>query len=114
MNSKGGGTVQVFICEARAADLAQSGNYRTIDYPGATYTYVHSTMGGLAVGNADGPEGNAPLGTGHAFLDTLAQGALSEIVYPGATTTTAYRIWYNGGPSDTIGGGLHPPSVTGD
>ena len=28
--------------------------------PTRQYTYVHSTMGGLAVGNADGPEGNAP------------------------------------------------------
>ena len=27
------------------------------------YTYVHSTMGDLAVGNADGPEGDAPIGT---------------------------------------------------
>ena len=36
--------------------------------PTRQYTYVHSTMGDLAVGNADGPEGNAPIGTGHAFL----------------------------------------------
>ena len=29
-------------------------------------------MGGLAVGNADGPEGNLPIGTGHAFLYDVA------------------------------------------
>src|SRR5262249_31769183 len=70
------------------------------------YTYIHSTMGNLAVGNADGPEGNAPLGTGHAFIYDVNQGAITtDIVYPGAATTTAYGIWYNGGTSYTITGG---------
>jgi hypothetical protein len=32
-----------------------TGTYTTIDVAGATVTYVHSTMGGLAVGNANGP-----------------------------------------------------------
>ena len=64
----GDGTVHGFLFEGTTADLSQSSDYRTIDYPNAQYTYVHSTMGGLAVGNADGPEGNAPVGTGHAFL----------------------------------------------
>ena len=81
-------------------------DYQTIDYPGATYTYVHSTMGDLAVGNADGPEGNAPLGTGHAFIYSVSQAQiLTDIVYPGSTSTTAYGIWYNGGTSYTIAGG---------
>ena len=63
-------------------------------------------MGGLAVGNADGPEGNAPIGTGHAFLYDIAQNTfLPDIVYPGSITTTAYGIWYNGGTSYTICGG---------
>jgi hypothetical protein len=110
----GTGTVHGFFFQGATTDLDQAGRYTTIDYPGATYTYVHSTMGGLAVGNADGPGGNAPLGTGHAFLDTLAQGALSEIVYPGATTTTAYGIWYNGGASYTIVGGYSAPGETGN
>ncbi len=30
---------------------------------------------------------------------------LTDIVYPGSTTTTAYGIWYNGGTSYTICGG---------
>ena len=77
--------------------------------PTRQYTYVHSTMGDLAVGNADGPEGNAPLGTGHAFLYDVAQNTfLTDIVYPGSTTTTAYGIWYNGGTSYTICGGYSP------
>ena len=88
----GTGTVNGFLFQGTTADLAQASHYITVDYPGAKYTYVHSTMGGLAVGNADGPEGNAPLGTGHAFLYNIAQRALTDIVYPGATTTTAYGI----------------------
>ncbi len=102
----GDGTVHGFLFEGTTADLSQSGNYRTIDYPNAQYTYVHSMMDGLAVGNADGPEGNAPIGTGHAFLYDIAQNTfLPDIVYPGSTSTTAYGIWYNGGTSYTICGG---------
>ena len=46
-----------FVFQGTTADLSNAGDYQTIDYPGATYTYVHSTMGDLAVGNADGPRG---------------------------------------------------------
>ena len=56
----GDGTVHGFLFQGTTADLSQSSDYQTIDYPNAQYTYVHSTMGDLAVGNADGPEGNAP------------------------------------------------------
>ncbi|WP_435009177.1 beta strand repeat-containing protein [Tundrisphaera lichenicola] len=108
----GNDTVQGFLFEGTDADFANAGNYTTIDYPGAMYTYVHSTMGGLAVGNADGPEGNAPLGTGHAFLyDVASKSLLPDIIYPGSTTTTAYGIWYNGGTSYTICGGYTSPSI---
>ena len=57
---------------ARPPISRDSSDYQTIDYPGAQYTYVHSTMGDLAVGNADGPEGDAPIGTGHAFIYDVA------------------------------------------
>ncbi|WP_406698198.1 right-handed parallel beta-helix repeat-containing protein [Singulisphaera sp. Ch08] len=102
----GNDTVQGFLFEGTTAELSQSGNYRTIDYPGAKFTYVHSTMGGLAVGNADGPVANLPIGTGHAFLYDVAQNTLlPDIVYPGSTSTTAYGIWHNGLTSYTIVGG---------
>jgi trimeric autotransporter adhesin len=102
----GSGAVNGFLFQGTTADLSQAGDYETIAYPRAQYTYVHSTMGNFAVGNADGPEGNAPLGTGHAFLYDVAQSKfLPDIVYPGATFTTAYGIWYNGGASYTITGG---------
>ena len=47
--------VNGFLFEGTTADLGQAGNYRTVDYPGAKFNYVHSTMGGLAVGNYDSP-----------------------------------------------------------
>ncbi|WP_237170493.1 beta strand repeat-containing protein [Paludisphaera borealis] len=98
--------VNGFLYEGTTAGLSNAANYRTIDYPGAKFNYVHSTMGGLAVGNADGPEGNLPIGTGHAFMyDVVHNTFLPDIVYPGSTSTTAYGIWYNGGTSYTIVGG---------
>jgi hypothetical protein len=105
----GSGVVNGFLYQGTTAGLANSANYQTIDYPGAQYTYVHSTMGGLAVGNADGPEGNAPFGTGEAFIYDIAKGTFTNVVYPGATSTTAYGIWYNGGTSYTIAGGYTTP-----
>lgn len=103
----GAGVVNGFLYRGTKAGLDDAANYRTIDYPGAKYTYVHSVMGDLAVGNADGPEGNAPLGTGHAFLYGVTAGSiLAEIAYPGATTTTAYGIWLNGEDRYTICGGF--------
>jgi len=104
--------VDGFLFEGTTADLADSSNYRTIAYPGAQFNYVHSTMGGLAVGNADGPEGNLPIGTGHAFLYDVAKDAfLADVVYPGSTSTSAYGIWYNGGTSYTIVGGYSTTST---
>ena len=105
----GTGAVDGFLFQGTTADLTNPADYTTIVYPGAQYTYVHSTMGGLAVGNADGPEDNAPIGTGHAFIYNIATAAMTNIVYPGSTTSTAYGIWYNGGTSYTIAGGYSKP-----
>ncbi|MEW4566386.1 right-handed parallel beta-helix repeat-containing protein [Tautonia sp. JC769] len=95
-----------FVYEGALDDLGVAGNYRTVAYPGAQFNYVHSTMGRFAVGNADGPEGNLPIGTGHAFLYDLEQDVfLPDLVYPGSTSTTAYGIWHNGESRYTIAGG---------
>jgi hypothetical protein len=102
----GDGTIHGFVFQGTVADLSSSSNYRTIDGPGAEITYVHSTMGDLAVGNTDSPEGSFPIASGHAFLYNLATSKFyPDIVYPGSTTTTAYGIWYNGATSYTICGG---------
>jgi len=117
-----------FIWQGTTADLTgpQSGGlFTTINYTDssgqpAAYTYVHSTMGGLAVGNADGPESGLPDMTGHAFIYDVADPANpifeTDIVVPGSIpgTTTAYGIWYNGGTSYTICGGYSQISTSGD
>jgi parallel beta-helix repeat protein len=114
-------TVNGFLFQGTTADLSNSSNYRTIDYPGAKYNYVHSTMGGLVVGNYDSPAAHGsyslPFGPGHAFLYDVAQSTfLTDIVYPGSKSNTAYGIWYNGGTSYTICGGysLDPVNNFGD
>lgn len=108
----GDDTVSGFVYQGAIADLGDGSNYRPIAYPGAKYTYVHSTMGGVAVGNYDGPTAEgAPVGVGHAFIYDLASSTFSaEVVYPGAISTTAYGVWYNGGTSYTIAGGYTRPS----
>lgn len=90
--------------------LADPGNYRTIDYPGAKYNYAHSTAGGLVVGNYDSPAAHGanglPFGPGHAYIyDVATDTFIEDIAYPGALSNTAYGIWYNGDTSYTICGG---------
>ncbi len=108
--------VNGFVFTGTTADLAQSSDYQTIDYPGAEFNYVHSTMGGLAVGNYDSQpdhgEDNLPLGPGHAYIyDIATQTFLTDVDYPGSASNTAYGIWYNGGTSYTICGGWSPNAV---
>jgi hypothetical protein len=108
--------VNGFLFEGTVADLSNSSNYRTINIPGAEFNYVHSTMGGLAVGNYDSAIDhgtfNLPLGPGHAFLyDVASDTVLTDIVFPGSLSNTAYGIWYNQGTSYTICGGWSPDAV---
>lgn len=103
-------TVHGFLFEGPIADLSQSGNYRTLDYVGAKYNYVHSTMEGFAVGNYDSPtdpgDANLPLGPIHAYIYDVGHSVfLTDVVFPGARSNTAYGIWFNGGTSYTICGG---------
>jgi len=106
-------TVNGFLFEGTSAELADSTKYHTINRAGAKFNYIHSTMGGLAVGNYDRPVDhntfNLPLGPGHAALYDVSDPDnirfLTDIVFPGARSNTAYGIWYNGGTSYTICGG---------
>jgi hypothetical protein len=74
-----------------------SGTWQTIDYGGPLLpgevvlnTIVHSTMGGLAVGNFD-----TNLVTGRAFVYDIAANSWKELIKP-SVSITAYGIWYNG------------------
>ena len=127
VNNLGGGQVQLvgsyrtenssvvsgFFFQGTTAGGSVTGTYSTIDAPGATFTYVHSIMGDLAVGNDDGPTPSGlPLGPGHAFIYNVATGQfVTNITFPGSISDTAYGIWYNGGTSYTIVGGFSNHSV---
>jgi hypothetical protein len=99
-----------FVWEGTLKQLPSGGKFRTIDYPGAKYQFTHSTMGGLAVGNADGPtKSGAPIGPGIAYIYDVESGKfVARIRYPKSKSNSAYGIWYNGGTSYTICGGYSP------
>ncbi|QDU27141.1 hypothetical protein ETAA8_22260 [Anatilimnocola aggregata] len=108
--------VHAFLYEGTTDDLDEAGNYRNIDYPGAVYNFAHSTMGGLVVGNYDSPEDHGeaglPLGPGHAYIYDIATDAfITDIVYPGSLSNTAYGIWHNGEGKYTIVGGYSLTAV---
>jgi hypothetical protein len=107
-NPSGSATVNGFIFQGTTSDLNNPSNYVTIDMPGADFNYVHSAAGGLAVGNYDSLTGGL-LGPGKAFLYDVSDPAnptyITDIVFPGSVSNTAYGIWYNGGTSYTICGG---------
>jgi hypothetical protein len=96
-----------------------SGTWQTIDFPIAAATpspspgeqvlntIVHSTMGGLAVGNFD-----TNLVTGRAFVYDIAANSWKELIKP-SVSITAYGIWYNGGTSYTIAGGYSDANPNG-
>jgi trimeric autotransporter adhesin len=99
----GTGQTDGFLFQGTTADLSNSSNYQTIEDTDddATYTYIHSTMGDVAVGN----DGDIPAQTDHAFAYSISQNTFADIVYPGSTSTSAYGVWFNGGTSYTICGG---------
>jgi hypothetical protein len=91
-----------------------SGTWQTIDYGGplrpgeqVLNTIVHSTMGGLAVGNFD-----TNLAIGRAFVYDIAANSWKELIKP-SVSITAYGIWYNGGTSYTIAGGYSDANPNG-
>jgi len=106
-----------FVWEGTTSDLPSGGTFRTIAYPGATYQFTHSTMGNLAVGNADGPQPvgsnlTLPLGPGVAYIyDLTANSFVTNIVFPGSKSNSAYGIWQNGPTNYTICGGYSPLAV---
>ena len=79
----------------------------------ATYTFVHSVDGGLAVGNADQADRDGKTGyfslSSTAFVVDIETGEQTLIRYPGdrnpLVTHTAYGIWDNEDGSYTIAGG---------
>ena len=110
-----------FVWEGTTGDLTGNlpsrGTFRQISYQGATYQFTHSTMGTLAVGNADGPQPvgsdlTLPLGPGVAYIYDLSKNVfVTNIVFPGSKSNSAYGIWQNGPNTYTICGGYSPLAV---
>jgi parallel beta-helix repeat protein len=106
-----------FVWEGTTSQLPSGGVFRRIAYPGATYQFTHSTMGTLAVGNADGPQPvgsnlTLPIGPGVAYIYDLSRELfVTNIVFPGSKSNTAYGIWLNSGTNYTICGGYSPLAI---
>jgi len=103
-----------FLFEGTTDDLAKPNHYSTIrPATKPAFTYARSTMGGLVVGNYDSRTADGvPVGAGKAFLyDVATSTFLDDIVFPGASSSTANGIWFNGGTSYTICGGYSLSAV---
>lgn len=84
--------------------LDGSGRWTTIQPPGKKVVgvIVHSTMGGLALGNYE-KEGQLP----RAFIYDIKKQTYRQIKVPkGYQSITAYGIWHDAGDSFTICGGI--------
>ena len=74
-------------------------------------------MGTLAVGNADGPQPvgsnlTLPIGPGVAYIYDLSRNIfVTNIVFPGSKSNSAYGIWQNGANGYTICGGYSPLAI---
>lgn len=78
--------------------------------PGGGHNYVHSTMGGYAVGNYDNQVIANPSNNESAFIYDISNASILPVAFAGpgvsdVTSTTLYAIWWNGGTSYTIAGG---------
>nr|WP_199002110.1 hypothetical protein [Flavobacterium sp. ASV13] len=69
--------------------------------------FVHSIMGGIAVGNYDVENDK----NGYAFLYDTATKEYTELKLPNSLTNTLYGIWHNGGDSYTLAGGYSSPEL---
>lgn len=84
-------------------DAANPANYETI-WNGSEFNYLHSTMGGLAVGNYI--TSNTPNERGRAYIYDFDTEEFTDIIFPGTLSNTAYGIWDNGDGTYTICGGF--------
>jgi len=103
-----------FFFQGKITDLSSSANYKTIITYG-NYTYIHSTMGNILVGNYDDIKKHntfgLPLGPATAFLYIISEGKKIDITYPGSITNTVYGVWHNGGSSYTFCGGYSNTAI---
>lgn len=72
---------------------------------GAQYTILHSVSGGLAAGNYGSP--NSLLGNAFIFDPQNSENPQTDLIFPDKEKSySVYGIWYNGGSSYTVAGGV--------
>jgi hypothetical protein len=98
-----------FFFQGEISNFNNPLNYKTISV-GASYTYIHSTMNNILVGNYD----EYMLGPISAFLMIIDIGKIIKISYPGSTSNTVYGVWYNGDSNYTLCGGYSTDSIPGN
>ena len=88
--NSGSSTRNGFYFQGTYGNGTVTGTYTTIDAPGSTFNYIHSTMGGLAVGNYDGPTASGiPIGPGHAFIYNVeTDQTVANVRFPGSISDT--------------------------
>jgi len=82
------------------SELTNQNNYKTI-FIGYSYTFIHSTIENILVGNYD----QTDLGPIQAFLMIIDIGKVINISYPGSKSNTVYGVWYDGDGNYTLCGG---------
>jgi hypothetical protein len=86
--------------EGTLSDFNNQNNYKTIEL-GYSYTFVHSIMENILVGNYNISD-ISPI---NAFLMTIDTGKVINIRYPNSKSNTVYGVWYNGDSTYTLCGG---------
>jgi len=102
----GSSDILSFIADGTLAELSAGTPSRlhSVTFEGMDNTVMHSTAGGLAVGNANDQGSTLPIAI---LYDVAADKWLENTSYPGSLTTSSYGIWHNGGTSYTITGGYY-------
>jgi hypothetical protein len=104
-----------FLFKGTVNDINNENNFKTIRI-GYNYTYCHSIIKDLIVGNSDdlytSSNGETPLGPAKAFIYNIKTKEVTFIEYPGAKSNTVYGVCYNGGDSYTMCGGHTPVTKT--
>lgn len=90
------------------SDFGNSNNYKTI-FVGYSYTFVHSTIENILVGNCD----SYNLGPIEGFLMIIDIGKVVKVSYPGSKSNTVYGVWYNNDFTYTLCGGYSNLEVLG-
>lgn len=90
-----------FLYEGKLNQFSNKDYYKNI-LIGSEYTYIHSVMGNILIGNCDDIKEEKNIIS--AFLYIIDIGKIINVVYPESITNTVFGIWNNGNNNYTICG----------